>query len=72
MSALLGRMNFCLTVRSRVHSWKLILDLFFVRCSSVAKVIQEEYSVSSYNHIERIKELLHKGIVTMITVNGEK
>ena len=45
-------------------------------CSScgapVAKVIREEYSVSSDNLIERVKELLHEGNITRIIVKSEK
>jgi uncharacterized membrane protein YvbJ len=45
-------------------------------CSScgapVAKVIREEYSVSSNNLIERVKELLHEGNITRIIVKNEK
>ena len=45
-------------------------------CSScgakAAKVTTEEYSVSSDNLIERVKELLHEGNVTRIIVKNEK
>ena len=45
-------------------------------CSScgakVAKVTTEEYSVSSDNLIERVKELLHEGNITRIIVKNEK
>ena len=45
-------------------------------CSScgakVAKITTEEYSVSSDNLIERVKELLHEGNVTRIIVKNEK
>ncbi len=45
-------------------------------CSScgakVAKVTTEEYSVSSDDLIERVKELLHEGKVTRIIVKNEK
>ncbi len=45
-------------------------------CSScgakVVKVTTEEYSVSSDNLIERVKELLHEGNVTRIIVKNEK
>jgi uncharacterized membrane protein YvbJ len=45
-------------------------------CSScgapVAKVTREEYSVSSNNLIERVKELLHEGNITRIIVKDEK
>jgi len=53
---------------------KLIDDAKF--CSScgtkVSKVTTEEYSVSSDNLIERVKELLHEGNVTRIIVKNEK
>ena len=53
---------------------KLELDAMF--CSScgakVVKVTTEEYSVSSDNLIERVKELLHEGNVTRIIVENEK
>jgi DNA-binding Lrp family transcriptional regulator len=53
---------------------KLEIDARF--CSScgapVTKVIREEHSVSSDNLIERVKELLHEGNVTRITVKNEK
>ena len=38
----------------------------------VAKVTTEEYSVSSDNLIERVKELLHEGNITRIIVKNEK
>jgi CBS domain-containing protein len=45
-------------------------------CSScgapVVKVTREEYSVSSDNLIERVKELLHEGNITRIIVKNEK
>jgi uncharacterized membrane protein YvbJ len=45
-------------------------------CSScgtkVAKVTTKEYSVSSDNLIERVKELLHEGNITRIIVKNEK
>lgn len=45
-------------------------------CSScgtpVVKTTSEEYSVSSDNLIERVKELLHEGNVTRIIVKNEK
>jgi uncharacterized membrane protein YvbJ len=45
-------------------------------CSScgtpVTEVIKEEYTVSSDNLIERVKELLHEGNVTRIIVKNEK
>ena len=53
---------------------KLEKDAMF--CSScgakAAKVTTEEYSVSSDNLIERVKELLHEGNVTRIIVKNEK
>ena len=45
-------------------------------CSScgakITKVTTKEYSVSSDNLIERVKELLHEGNVTRIIVKDEK
>jgi len=38
----------------------------------VAEVVKEEFSVSSDNLIERVKELLHEGNVTRIIVKDEK
>ena len=38
----------------------------------VAKVVKEEFSVSSDNLIERVKELLHEGNVTRIIVKDDK
>jgi len=53
---------------------KLQIDAVF--CSScgakVEKVTTEEYSVSSDNLIERVKELLHEGNVTRIIVKNEE
>lgn len=40
--------------------------------AKAAKVTTEEYSVSSDNLIERVKELLHEGNVTRIIVKNEK
>ena len=40
--------------------------------ASVAKVVKEEFSVSSDNLIEKVKELLHEGNVTRIIVKDEK
>jgi hypothetical protein len=52
------------------------LDKAAIFCSScgakVAKVTTEEYTVSSNNLIERVKELLHEGNVTRIIVKNEK
>lgn len=36
------------------------------------QVIREEFSVSADNLIEKVKELLHEGNVTRITVKDEK
>ena len=48
-------------------------DRFCSSCGAkVAKVTTEEYSVSSDNLIERVKELLHEGNVTRIIVKNEK
>lgn len=52
------------------------LDKDGMFCSScgakAAKITTEEYSVSSDNLIERVKELLHEGNVTRIIVKNEK
>ena len=52
------------------------LDKYAMFCSScgarVAKVTTEEYSVSSDNLIESVKELLHEGNVTRIIVKNDK
>lgn len=46
---------------------------FCSKCGNpVVKVTSEEYSVSSDNLIERVKELLHEGNVTRIIVKNEK
>ena len=37
-----------------------------------AKVTREEYTVSSSNLVDRVKELLHEGNVTRIIVKDEK
>jgi hypothetical protein len=48
-------------------------DKFCSSCgTTVEKVTSEEYSVSSDNLIERVKELLHEGNVTRIIVKNEK
>ncbi len=48
-------------------------DRFCSSCgSSVAKMVKEEFSVSSENLIERVKELLHEGNVTRIVVKNEE
>ena len=46
---------------------------FCSKCGNpIVKVTSEEYSVSSDNLIERVKELLHEGNVTRIIVKNEK
>lgn len=46
---------------------------FCSKCGTpVIKTTSEEYSVSSDNLIERVKELLHEGNVTRIIVKNEK
>ncbi len=40
--------------------------------ASVEKVTPEEYSVSSDDLVERVKELLHEGNITRIIVKNEK
>jgi hypothetical protein len=48
-------------------------DKFCSACgTAVEKVTSEEYSVSSDNLIERVKELLHEGNVTRIILKNEK
>jgi hypothetical protein len=48
-------------------------DKFCPACGApVAKVTREEYSVSSSNLVDRIKELLHEGNVTRIIVKDDK
>jgi hypothetical protein len=48
-------------------------DKFCLVCGTpVAKVTREEYTVSSSNLVDRIKELLHEGNVTRIIVKDEK
>ena len=48
-------------------------DKFCPVCgASAAKVTREEYTVSSSNLVDRIKELLHEGNVTRIIVKDEK
>ena len=40
--------------------------------ASVVRITSEEFSVSSDNLIERVKELLHEGNITRIIVKNEK
>jgi hypothetical protein len=48
-------------------------DNFCSSCgAAVAKVTSEQFSVSSDDLIERVKELLHEGNVTRIIVKNEK
>jgi hypothetical protein len=48
-------------------------DKFCPVCGApVAKVTREEFSVSSSNLVDRVKELLHEGNVTRIIVKDEK
>ncbi|MBE0519695.1 DUF4342 domain-containing protein [Candidatus Bathyarchaeota archaeon] len=48
-------------------------DKFCYACGTpVAKVVEEEFSVSADNLIEKVKELLHEGNVTRIIVKDEK
>lgn len=48
-------------------------DKFCSACgASAAKTVREEFSISSDNLIERVKELLHEGNVTRIIVKDEK
>jgi hypothetical protein len=47
-------------------------DVFCPVCgASVAKVTQEEFTVSGSNVVERVKELLHEGNVTRVIVKDE-
>jgi len=47
-------------------------DKFCSACSaSVTKVVKEEFSISSNNLIEKVKELLHEGNVTRIIVKDD-
>ena len=39
--------------------------------ASVVEVVKEEFSVSSDNLIEKVKELLHEGNVTRVSVKDE-
>jgi len=60
------------------HCWKCGAklkenDKFCSACGTpIVKVAKEEFSVSSDNLIERVKELLHEGNVTRIIVKDEK
>jgi len=48
-------------------------DKFCSACGApVARTVREEFSISSDNLIERVKELLHEGNVTRIIVKDEK
>lgn len=48
-------------------------DKFCYACgATVAKVTHEEFTVSSDNLIQRVKELLHEGNVTRVIVKDEK
>ncbi|NIP66688.1 DUF4342 domain-containing protein [Candidatus Bathyarchaeota archaeon] len=48
-------------------------DRFCYACgASVVEVAKEEFSVSSEDLIEKVKELLHEGNVTRIVVKDEK
>jgi hypothetical protein len=48
-------------------------DEFCYACGTpVTKVVEEEFSVSADNLIEKVKELLHEGNVTRIIVKDEK
>jgi hypothetical protein len=48
-------------------------DKFCSVCGTpVSRIFQEEYSVSSNNLIQRVKELLHEGNVTRIIVRDDK
>ena len=48
-------------------------DEFCYSCGApVTKVVREEFTVSTDNLIQRVKELLHEGNVTRIIVKDEK
>ena len=48
-------------------------EMFCSTCGAkVTKVTREEYSVSSDDLIQRVKELLHEGNITRIIVKNEK
>jgi hypothetical protein len=48
-------------------------DRFCPICGSpVAKVTQEEYSVSGSNVVDKVRDLLHEGNVTRVIVKDEK
>jgi len=48
-------------------------DKFCYTCgASVTKVVSEEYTVSSNDLIEKVKELLHEGNVTRVIVKDEQ
>ena len=48
-------------------------DKFCYACGAPApKIVEEEFSVSADNLIEKIKELLHEGNITRIIVKDEK
>ncbi len=48
-------------------------DMFCPICGSpVAKVTQEEYSVSGNNLVDKVRDLLHEGNVTRVIVKDEK
>jgi hypothetical protein len=48
-------------------------DKFCPVCgASVARVTREEFTVSSSNLVDRVRELLHEGNVTRIIVKDEK
>ncbi len=48
-------------------------DKFCYVCGTpVTKVVKEEFSVSTDNLIEKVKELLHEGNVTRIIIKNER
>jgi CBS domain-containing protein len=48
-------------------------DKFCVVCGTpVARVVREEFSVSSDDLIEKVKQLLHEGNITRIIVKDDK
>jgi hypothetical protein len=48
-------------------------DKFCTACGApVTRVVREEFSVSSDDLIEKVKQLLHEGNITRITVKDDK
>lgn len=48
-------------------------DVFCTNCGAkVAKITREEYTVTSENLVDRVKELLHEGNVTRVIIKDVK